>query len=436
MTDINLIYSIFEKHPLVCTDSRQLQPGSLFFALKGENFNGNLFALKALEAGAAYAVVDEPVSSSSDRILQVTDVLKTLQQLASLHRLKLNPLVLAVTGSNGKTTTKELIRAVLSKKFRTQATEGNLNNHIGVPLTLLSLKNETEMLIVEMGANHRGEIAALCEIASPGYGIITNIGKAHLEGFGGFEGVKKAKGELYDYLSAHGGKVFLNTDNPFLPGMLSGAEKTGIISYGTGENNDCTGVFLDASPFVSMKWKAGGPAEWMHLQSHLIGKYNFENILSAACVGNYFGVPEPEISKAVEEYTPSNNRSQVITRGSNTILLDAYNANPSSMKAALENFKEMKASRKVVVLGDMMELGETSDAEHLELVRMLTGYAFDENILVGNALGKYKDEINALCFSTAQEAGEWLGKKEYSGTFFLIKGSRKMQLEKAAEKIR
>ena len=357
------IYLAFLSSSGVCTDTRSISQDCMFFALKGDNFNGNHYAKEALAAGARYVVVDEDLGLSNDQYFLVDDVLTTLQKLATRHRLKLNFPVLAITGSNGKTTTKELIREVLSAKFNVHATVGNFNNHIGVPLTLLQTTVETEIAIIEMGANHIGEIAALCDIARPDFGLITNIGRAHLEGFGNLEGVIRAKSELYQYLIINKGVAFINSQNEILKNMAK-RFRDPIFYPSQNDNYHCE--FISAEPFVHIK-TAGGVA----IETQLVGTYNFENIAAALCIGHYFSVPESEMVKAIANYLPSNNRSQVVSTASNTIILDAYNANPNSMKAALQNFNQMKANKKVAILGDMFELGEESEDEHNKIGQLL-----------------------------------------------------------------
>lgn len=423
--EIARLYQLFKEHPVVTTDSRNIPSGSLFFALKGEHFNGNKFALEALSRGAAYAVVDEPVFAASEQMILVEDVLLCLQQLARYHREQLKLSVLAITGTNGKTTTKELIAAVLSKKFRIHFTQGNLNNHIGVPLTLLSITPETEMAIIEMGANHVGEIKTLCQIADPDYGIITNIGKAHLEGFGSYEQIIKTKSELYDHLRAKGGKCFINMDNPLLIQQAKSLEQ---IGYGSSTSNFVAGE--PASTGYHLVVKALFPKGWLYLKSNLIGDYNFENVLAAACVGQYFEVDPLLIQQALEEYTPSNNRSQLIRNEKNTIIMDAYNANPTSMMMALSNFAGIKGERKCVILGDMLELGETSAAEHQKIADVVESQAFGEVYLVGpqfkNTLtGKEKKK-----FDNSDLLSDYLKTQPLENRFILIKGSRGIHLEK------
>jgi UDP-N-acetylmuramoyl-tripeptide--D-alanyl-D-alanine ligase len=332
---IEEIYSLFLKHPAICTDSRKAEKYGIFFSLKGDNFNGNAFAEIALENGCKYAFIDEAVYYKDNRYIIVENALNTLQELAKHHRSKLKIPVIGITGTNGKTTTKELIKAVLEKKFNTLATEGNLNNHIGVPQTILKITGKTEIAIIEMGANHIGEIAELCKISKPDHGIITNIGKAHLEGFGSFEGIVKAKKELYDHIEQNNGLLFVNKDNQLLSEMASRIKK---ITYGKSASADHTGSIKNTEPFIEIVWKNTATNKTFLIKSKLVGAYNFENIMAAVAIGSYFEVDVSLIKEAIEAYTPSNNRSQIIKSSNNTIIMDAYNANPSSMEAAINNF--------------------------------------------------------------------------------------------------
>jgi UDP-N-acetylmuramoyl-tripeptide--D-alanyl-D-alanine ligase len=433
-TSIEKLYSIFLEHPLICTDSREIKKGGIFFALKGGNFNGNLFAEQAIKDGCVYAVIDEQqylpgrqADKKDEKFILVPDVLKTLQQLANFHRRQLLIPVIAITGSNGKTTSKELISAVLNKKFNTLSTKGNLNNHIGVPLTLLSIRKEHQMAVVEMGANHQKEIEMLCNIAEPDYGVITNIGRAHLEGFGGPQGVIKAKGEMYDHIRKHGGKIFINADNEVLLKLSEGINDP--VTYGTSESYNCFGTFLEANPFVKLKWGE------TTINSQLIGKYNFENILLSICIGSYFGIDALQIKNAIENYVPSNNRSQVVKKESNTILMDAYNANPTSMVAAIENFDQIKESNKILVLGDMLELGSESANEHQQIVDLIQNRKFAKTILVGDWFAKTNNRINANIFLNVDMAIDWLKVNPIKNSTILIKGSRGIRLEKILDSL-
>jgi len=424
---IDELYALYKKHPAAGTDTRSIGRDSIFFALKGDNFNGNAFASEALSKGAAYAVIDEPGYKKDERYIVVENVLDCLQHLANYHRRQLKCPVLAITGSNGKTTTKELISRVLAKKYNTHFTKGNLNNHIGVPLTILSAPLACEMLVVEMGANHQKEIETLCAIAMPDFGIINNVGKAHLEGFGGFEGVKKGKGELYEFLSLHHGCAFVNGDNPLLTEMIRQRNVKRRIVYGTKTGFDCTGKLLAAFPFLKVEWKANDQNGI--IASQLIGEYNFENILAAVCIGNHFGVDSRAICHAIEEYVPDNSRSQVVKRGSNTILLDAYNANPASMEAALKNFSLMEGKHKIVFLGEMAELGNESEQEHRHIAELLKRADFEKIILVGEKFSALSSSLPANYFNSSEEAAGWTKDQKISGATILIKGSRSSKME-------
>lgn len=421
------LYEIFQSSKGVCTDTRKILPGGIFFALKGANFNGNKFAKEALKAGAAFAVIDEEEYKTDDRFILVKDVLTSLQKLARHHRRSFKIPFIAITGSNGKTTTKELISTVLSSKYKTYATIGNLNNHIGIPLTLLSVKTDAEMAIIEMGANHQKEIEAYCKIAEPSHGIITNIGKAHLEGFGGFEGVKKGKGELYEYLELNKGSVFINSSNPVLMEMNRISDP--ILFPQKGDFYQCT--LIEAKPFISFKAENGKV-----YQTNLIGEYNFDNIAAALCIGKYFGVPSDKANMAVSQYTPENNRSQVVKKNSNTIILDAYNANPTSMRASIENFSKMVDKDKVVILGDMFELGDESVPEHAKIGILTRDKNFTKTIFCGNYMKEAAHEYpDALHFSDRSSLEDYIKSNPLSDSLILIKGSRGMGLEKIADLI-
>jgi UDP-N-acetylmuramoyl-tripeptide--D-alanyl-D-alanine ligase len=425
---IEEIYSLYLKHPVVCTDTRNIKQDSIFFALKGANFNANTFAKEALGKGAKYSVIDEEAHYADGCIL-VEDVLKTLQQLANYHRRQSKIPFIGITGSNGKTTTKELTAAVLSKKYKTLFTQGNLNNHIGVPLTLLTLRKEHEIAIIEMGANHQGEIAELCKIAEPDYGIITNIGKAHLEGFGGPEGVIKAKSELYHHIKAKGGKLFVNADDELLMKLSHGIQR---VTYGTKKGANCEGIY-DKESFLAKGIFIDDGIE-VEIQSQLAGRYNFYNILAAACVGFYFGLKLSEIKSAIEGYVPSNNRSQIVKKESNTIWVDAYNANPSSMKTAIENFAELPEKNKVLILGDMFELGADSAKEHQALADMIESKnTWDGVYLVGTEFAKTTS--SAKRFKSMDEFIEWVHNNPLKIKIILLKGSRGMAMERVLEKL-
>lgn len=429
--DIDELYKVFVKHPLICTDTRSVLTGSIYFALKGEKFNGNSFAEDALSKGAAYAVIDEPAFKKGDRTILVNDVLFSLQRLANYHRRQLKCPVIAITGSNGKTTTKELISRVLGSKFRTHSTKGNLNNHIGVPLTILSAPADCQMLVVEMGANHQKEIALLSQIAMPDFGIINNVGKAHLEGFGGFEGVKKGKGELYEFISAHHGSIFINGDNPILVEMARQRNVKHRIVYGKENSYDCFGKLISAVPYLSVEWEANDQKGIVN--SKLIGEYNFENILAAVCIGSHFGIGSSDICKAIESYVPDNSRSQIVKKGSNVIILDAYNANPSSMEAAIKNFTSMEGAHKMVLIGEMAELGKESEYEHRRIVELLKNSPFEKIILVGENFSSLSEKVNADYFSTSALAAAWLKEKRIDNYTILIKGSRSSKMEALLE---
>lgn len=426
------LYSLFLQHPLICTDSRNCPADSLFFALKGDNFNANAFAKTALANGCAYAIVDEAEFAIDEKYILVDDVLTTLQQLARYHRQQLGTTVIGITGTNGKTTTKELIAAVLKEKFNTLYTQGNLNNHIGVPLTLLQLKAEHEIAIIEMGANHQGEIKLLAEIACPDLGIITNVGKAHLEGFGSFEGVKKTKAELYDYISANGQLIFINKDNEHLMEM---AAKSGIgdkrreYSLNSEQSNGYIyGQINSCSPFLTMKCSINN-SDFFDIETKLIGVYNAENVLAAVTIGEFLGVDKLAIKAGLEKYTPQNNRSQLTVTTKNKLVVDAYNANPTSMKAAITNFGQMDVEHKVLILGDMLELGEQSDNEHNQIIALLNQYNFEKVILVGPQFGKTNNQFH--CFDNIDALlAELSDKNDINNCYVLIKGSRGIKLEK------
>lgn len=377
---IALLHQHFLEHPHVCTDTRKINGDCLFFALKGDNFNGNVYASEALKKGAVYAVVDAPEYVVSNKYILVDDVLRTLQHLATFHRNHCNAKVIALTGSNGKTTTKELINAVLLKKYRSIATRGNLNNHIGVPLTLLSITQDTEIAIVEMGANHKKEIEFLCDIARPDFGYITNFGKAHLEGFGSKEGVIQGKSELYTHLMENGKSIFLNADDPVQLRKLGPHIKK--FGFSTDKKEYYRIAFVNADPFVTIK------VEGHTINSQLIGSYNFTNCAAAILMGKYFNVPLEDIKHAIEDYSPKNNRSQILEKNGHRIILDAYNANPTSMAAALKNFEAMSGRPKIAFLGDMFELGETAAAEHEIIADLAAQMAFDEVFLIGEHFHK------------------------------------------------
>jgi len=425
-TSIEELYSFFLKHTAISTDSRQVVPDCLFFALKGDNFDGNKYAKVAVDAGAAYAVIDDPAYEGNKTLL-VNDVLEALQLLAQMHRRKFSIPVIAITGSNGKTTTKELINAVLSRQYQVTATKGNLNNHIGVPLTLLEITNETQIAIIEMGANHQGEIAQLCSLAEPTHGLITNIGKAHLGGFGGYEGVIKAKSEMYAWMRNSGAEVFVNGDNPLLTELSSGIKRT---LYGKHEGNSCRGQARENNGMLEIEWITD--INTISVKTNLIGSYNFENVMAAICMGTFFNVSSDEIKTAINSYMPSNSRSQAMKTTKNSVILDAYNANPTSMQMAIENFRQVKVRHKMVILGDMLELGDESFAEHLAIVNLVDTSDFDKVILVGPDFKKAAEE-RFHCFMTSADAYEWLITQKLKDYYILVKGSRGIKMEKVLE---
>lgn len=417
---IDRLHELFLEYPVACTDTRQIDGACLFFALKGENFDGNKFAADALRKGARYAVVDDPQYAASENTILVEDALQTLQKLATYHRNFSKATVIALTGSNGKTTTKELISAVLSKSYNTVATKGNFNNHIGVPLTLLRIKPETEKAIIEMGANHQKEIAFLCNLAQPDYGYITNFGKAHLEGFGGVEGVIKGKSEMYDYLTGNNRYVFLNADDPIQENRLRSYVKK--IGFSTEKTEYFKISFKGAHPYVELE------AEGVRIKTQLIGSYNFSNCCAAVLIGKYFNVPIDQIREAIEYYIPENNRSQVIEREGHKIILDAYNANPTSMRAALENFQQMKGKDKVVFLGDMFELGQQAAKEHQNTAHLVEKMRFKDAFLIGENFDGTDTHLKKC--RTFEELSEYLENNPLSPSQILIKGSRGMALER------
>ena len=419
---ISELYKIFQKSTGICTDTRSIKNGELFFALKGPNFNANKLAKEAIKKGAFVAIIDDPIFDLGKDYILVDDALSTLQELANFHRNKFDIPIIGITGSNGKTTTKELIHAVLTSTYKVHATKGNLNNHIGVPLTLLSMSVDTEIAIIEMGANHIGEIAELCKIANPNFGLITNIGKAHLEGFGSFEGVARAKSELYLHLHTNKNTVFVNSADEHLSRMSSRIES--IIKYPQ-EKDFYTCEYLGSSPFI--KYNSNNKT----INTQLIGKYNFYNVAAALCIGKYFKVNEDKANSAIAEYKATNNRSQIEKQGSNTIILDAYNANPSSMKAAIINFEEMNMSNKWIVLGDMFELGEQSKKEHQEIGTLLSECNFIQAIVVGKDMKEahFIAPQSSIWFESKNEVNEWIKKNPVNNSTILVKGSRGMALE-------
>jgi len=427
------LYKLYLQYPSIQTDSRKLKKNDLFFALKGPHFNGNLFATQAIVDGAAYAIVDEEMKELNDRIISVDNVLNTLQELAGYHRRQFTlsagkkqvPFI-AITGSNGKTTSKELVHAVLSSTYKTYTTEGNLNNHIGIPLTILKVKPDAEIAIIEMGANHQKEIEAYCTYTMPTHGVITNCGKAHLEGFGDEEGIRKGKGELYDYLRANNGTAFVMWDYEYLQQMSKGIEY--IITYGT-HSASVVGMVKNSSGLLEVSISKG--ADMDIIKTKLVGEYNLPNILMAVAIGKYFNVAGEKIKSALENYTPSNSRSQLIEKNGNKIILDGYNANPSSMQAAIENFAKMEGEDKMLILGGMMELGKESLSEHQALVELIKKYPWKNVVLVGGDFNKISHGY--LNFENSLQAREWFSNQKISDASILIKGSRSTQMEKVLE---
>jgi UDP-N-acetylmuramoyl-tripeptide--D-alanyl-D-alanine ligase len=422
---IEELYKIFLQHPSVQTDTRKLKTGDIFFALKGPAFNGNAFAKEAINKGAVLAIIDEESFAIPGKTFVVPDVLTALQQLALFHRKQFLIPFIAITGSNGKTTTKELIHAVLSTTFKTYTTEGNLNNHIGIPLTLLKIKPNAQMAVIEMGANHLHEIESYCTIARPTHGLITNCGKAHLEGFGSEEGVRKGKGELFDFLKQNNGTAFVMWDYDYLRQMSKGIPQ--IIRYGTADA-EVEGMADSSGEYLQVKMKKGLSEV---IRTQLVGDYNLPNVLAAVCLGIHFGVPDEKIIAAIENYIPSNSRSQLIEKGTNKIIMDAYNANPSSMKLAIENLAHMAGENKILMLGAMAELGETSLEEHQAILDLIKQFRWKEVILVGDNFKKLNPPYPV--FENSLLAKEWYQQQQYQNSFILVKGSRSMQMEKILE---
>ena len=436
--NIEDLYKIFLNYPNICTDSRNAIDNSIFFALKGENFNGNRYTLDALQK-CRYAVVDEKKFAIDERFILVDNVLDTLQELAKYHREKLALPIIAITGTNGKTTTKELVTKILGKQYKVVSTKGNLNNHIGVPITLLKMNSKTEIGVVEMGANHIREIEKLCKIAQPNYGLITNIGRAHLEGFKSFEGVKKAKSELYKFLSDNDGLAFINSDNEMLEDLNPPSQ---TIFYGTSKFTHCQGKNIESELFIQFKWVSTDNLffddiniDWdnksRNIKTQLIGNYNFENVLSAVCIGNHFGISDINIKDAIENYVPSNNRSQLIKTQNNTILLDAYNANPSSMEVAIDDFSSLNVENKTFILGDMFELGNYSVVEHSVIISILSEMKLKKVFLIGEiffSLQTLSPDFNY--FKNTNEFINWIKNNPVKSSTIFIKGSRKNCLEK------
>ena len=420
------LYDLFIHNPQITTDSRNCPKGSIFFALKGDKFDGNQYAGKALASGCVYAVIDNPDYYIGERTILVDNVLKTLQQLAHHHRKVLGLPIIGITGTNGKTTTKELLAAVLSTKFNLLYTEGNFNNHIGVPLTLLRLTHDHEMAVIEMGASHPGDIKELVDIVHPNYGIITNVGRAHLEGFGSFEGVIRTRGEVYDFIRRSTCKIFIKKENEYLQSIAKGIEQ---ITYGNGDDAFASGQVVSCDPFLVFNWKQQGKLHTV--ETHMIGSYNLDNVLAAVAVGRFFKIPAERISRAIAAYEPTNNRSQFKKTDNNELIIDAYNANPSSMKVALDNFITMPVQPKAIILGDMRELGPTSDELHAEVVEQIKKGQFDKVFLCGEHFSKVGKEFSP--FATTEAMVEELRKQPLKGYHILIKGSHSMGLEKLAD---
>jgi len=433
--NITELYEYFTEYPVISTDTRNIKPESIFFALKGENFNGNKFALQSLELGAKYAVVDEDCGDDI-RLIHVKNVLECLQDLATYHREKMNIPVIAIAGSNGKTTTKELLFQTLSKKYKTWATPGNFNNHIGVPLTLLQLQKTHEMAVVELGTNSPGEIEMLCKIAKPNFGIITNIGKEHLEGFGDLEGVLKEETALFDYLKNNNGIAFVNQNESMINKAAENLPKKYTYTFSEGNktkksNADCTFILHQTIPEI----------EWQFADKNLIGKsslsgtYNFQNIATAAAIAHYFEVSEQDILEAISEYIPSNKRSQWIQKRNNHILLDCYNANPSSMEVALEAFSKLEKTNKIIIVGDMLEMGNHAEAEHKNIALLIKKLGFETVFSVGEIFGKFADIMDSTHFETSQKLGDYLEKIDLENAWVLLKASRGIALEKSIENL-
>ena len=435
--DIKELYKLYQQHPCITTDSRDCPEGSIFLALKGESFNGNKFAESALEKGCAYAIIDEPEYKKDERFIVVKDCLQTFKDLAREHRRQYDIPVIGITGTNGKTTTKELIRAVLSECYNVMATEGNFNNDVGVPKTLFRLNDSHDIAVVEMGASHPGDIKTLVETAEPNSGLITNVGRAHLQGFGSFEGVCKTKGELYDFLISHDAPLFVNRDNEYLMEMVNSKSSNGkspdIYYYGQSDNPDILirGEVLSCAPFLKFRWReqdadAGYTSEWQTVQTHLIGAYNLDNMLAAITIGYVNNIPFEQINHALESYVPTNNRSQLTETEKNHLIVDAYNANPTSMKAAIDNFRLMEVSPKMAILGMMGELGDVSQEEHQKIIALLQEASFDEVWLVGAEFQKAVSPFRT--FANVDEVKAAIAEVQPVGRYILIKGSNSTHL--------
>lgn len=429
VSSLEELYHHYLNHPQISTDSRAIAAGSIFFALKGEHFDGNLFALQALDQGCSLAVVNDVKLKNKEHCFFVKDVLHTLQALAKLHRKKLNIPIIGITGTNGKTTTKELINAVLSKKFKTYSTKGNLNNHIGVPLSILAIDKDIEIAVIEMGANHIGEIENLCNISNPNYGLITNIGIAHLEGFGSFEGVIKAKTELYLHMETHANAVvFVHNDDTLL---MNKSEHIQRFTYGMTDKSDVKFNKINSDIFAATNWQIN--SESLIIHSKLIGDYNVPNMMAAICIGHFFEVPEFLIKEAIKEYEPNNQRSQLLQTQNNRLIVDAYNANPSSMIKAIDNFTLIKADQKILILGDMLELGAESQALHQDIVNHISKTGIEEVLLIGPQFSLCKLNPNWVHYKTTDQAFDYLSSNKIKNHTILLKGSRGMRLEKLIE---
>lgn len=434
--DIKELYKLYQQHPCITTDSRDCPEGSIFLALKGASFDGNQYAVQALEKGCAYAIIDDPnVQQGDSRLILVDDCLQTFKDLAREHRRQFDIPVIGITGTNGKTTTKELIRAVLSECYNVMATEGNFNNDVGVPKTLFRLNEDHDIAVVEMGASHPGDIKTLVETAEPNCGLITNVGRAHLQGFGSFEGVCKTKGELYDFLCAHECPVFVNRDNEHLMQMINERMKpeTDIYYYGQSDNPDILirGEVVSCAPFLKFRWReqdadAGYTSDWLTVQTHLIGAYNLDNMLAAITIGYVNNIPFEKINHALENYVPTNNRSQLTETEKNHLIVDAYNANPTSMKAAIDNFRLMEVSPKMAILGMMGELGDVSQEEHQKIIALLEEVHFDEVWLVGSEFQKANSPFRT--FANVDEVKAAIAQQQPTGRYILIKGSNSTKL--------
>ena len=433
--DIKELYKLYQQHPQITTDSRDCPEGSIFLALKGESFNGNIFAESAIEKGCAYAIIDEPEYKKDDRFILVDNCLQTFKDLAREHRRQFDIPIIGITGTNGKTTTKELIRAVLSECYNVMATEGNFNNDVGVPKTLFRLNKDHDIAVVEMGASHPGDIKTLVEAAEPNCGLITNVGRAHLQGFGSFEGVCKTKGELYDFLCAHECPVFVNRDNEHLMQMINERRKleTDIYYYGQSDNSEILirGEVVSCAPFLKFRWReqdadAGYTSEWLTVQTHLIGAYNLDNMLAAITIGYVNNIPFDKINHALENYVPTNNRSQLTETEHNHLIVDAYNANPTSMKAAIDNFRLMEVSPKMAILGMMGELGDVSQEEHQKIITLLEEAHFNEVWLVGSEFQKANSSFRT--FANVDEVKATIAQQQPTGRYILIKGSNSTKL--------